>query len=99
MLRVGHLTVDCDARVATVAGTPVTLTRLEFDLLQTLARDPHRVFHRTELAREVWGYDPDVADISRSIDGHAGRLRNKLRAAGPDQLVQTVHGVGYRLTY
>jgi DNA-binding response OmpR family regulator len=98
VMRVGHLSIDCDARVATVSGAPVSLTRLEFDLLQTLARDPHRVFAKTELARDVWGYDPTIAGIGRSVDGHASRLRHKLRAAGPDELVQTVRGVGYRLT-
>ena len=98
LLRVGHLTVDCDARVATLSGTPVPLTRLEFDLLQTLARDPAHVFPKSELAREVWGYDPAIVGVGRSVDGHASRLRHKLRAAGPDELVQTVRGVGYRLT-
>lgn len=98
VLRTGRLTVDCDARVASIDKTPLPLTRLEFDLLQTLAREPHRAFAKSELASEVWGYDPGVAAIGRTVDSHANRLRQKLRAAGPDELVQTVRGVGYRLT-
>jgi DNA-binding response OmpR family regulator len=98
ILRVGGLSVDCDARIATVDGTPVALSRLEFDLLQTLATDPHRTHTKAELTREVWGYDPAAAGVSRTLDSHAARLRQKLRAAGPDPLVQTVRGVGYRLT-
>ncbi len=98
VLRSGGLSVDCDARVASLDATPVALTRLEFDLLQTLAREPHRTFTKSELAAEVWGYDPAVAGIGRTVDSHAARLRHKLNAAGPDALVQTVRGVGYRLT-
>jgi DNA-binding response OmpR family regulator len=98
ILRVGSLTVDCDARVAQVDGTPVRLTRLEFDLLQTLAGQPHRAFTRTELTREVWGYDPAPAGPSRTIDSHSSRLRQKLEQAGAEPLVQNVRGVGWRLT-
>jgi DNA-binding response OmpR family regulator len=98
ILRVGALTVDCDARVASINDTPVPLSRLEFDLLQTLASEPHRTRTKDELTREVWGYDPAAAGPSRTLESHAARLRQKLRAAGPDPLVQTVRGVGYRLT-
>jgi len=99
ILRVGALTVDCDARTATVKQAPVNLSRLEFDLLQTLATQPYRTHTRDELTRQVWGYDPAAAGPSRTLDSHAARLRQKLRAAGPDQLVQSVRGVGYRLTH
>lgn len=98
ILRTGHLKVDCDARIASVDATSLTLTRLEFDLLETLAREPHRAFTKADLARDVWGYDPHAAGVGRTIDSHASRLRQKLRAAGPDELVHTVRGVGYRLT-
>jgi DNA-binding response OmpR family regulator len=98
LLRSGRLTVDCDARVASIDNTPVMLTRLEFDLLQTLASEPHRTFAKSELVRDVWGYEPLAAGIGRSVDTHTNRLRQKLRSAGPDDLIQTVRGVGYRLT-
>jgi DNA-binding response OmpR family regulator len=98
MLRVGSLSVDCDARVAQVDERPVNLTRLEFDLLQTLASRPRKAFTRAELTREVWGYDPAAAGPSRTVDAHASRLRRNLERAGADQLVQNVRGVGWRLT-
>lgn len=98
MLRVGSLTVDCDARVAQVDDRSVNLSRLEFDLLQTLASQPHKAFTRTELTREVWGYDPAAAGPSRTVDTHAARLRQKLEQAGAEPLVQNVRGVGWRLT-
>jgi two-component system alkaline phosphatase synthesis response regulator PhoP len=98
MLRVGSLTVDCDARVAQVDDRRVSLSRLEFDLLQTLAGQPHKAFTRAELTREVWGYDPAAAGPSRTVDTHAARLRHKLEQAGAEPLVQNVRGVGWRLT-
>jgi DNA-binding response OmpR family regulator len=97
MLRVGSLTVDCDARLAHVDNRAVKLTRLEFDLLQTLASQPNKAFTRPELTRQVWGYDPAAAGPSRTVDCHASRLRQKLEQAGAEPLVQNVRGVGWRL--
>jgi len=98
VVRVGSLTVDRDARTAQVDGQPVKLTRLEFDLLATLASDPRKTFTRTELTRKVWDYDPQAAGPSRTVDSHAHRLRQKLDQAGAGPMVQTVRGVGWRLT-
>ena len=98
MLRVGSLTVDCDARVAEIDHRPVKLSRLEFDLLQTLATQPRKTFTRAELTRQVWEYDPQAAGTSRTLDSHAYRLRHKLEQAGAEPLVQNVRGIGWRLT-
>jgi DNA-binding response OmpR family regulator len=97
ILRVGGLTVDCDARVAEVNHRAVKLSRLEFDLLQTLATQPRKTFTRAELTRQVWGYDPQAAGPSRTLDTHTHRLRHKLEQAGAESMVQTVRGVGWRL--
>jgi DNA-binding response OmpR family regulator len=70
ILRVGSLSVDRDARSAEVDSRPVKLTGLEFDLLATLAGEPRRTFTRVELTREVWGYDPQAAGPSRTVDSH-----------------------------
>ena len=98
VVRVGSLTVERDARTAQVEGRPVKLTRLEFDLLATLAAEPRRTFTRAELTREVWGFDPQAAGPSRTVDSHAHRLRQKLEQACAEPMVQTVRGVGWRLT-
>ena len=98
VVRVGSLTVDCDARTAEIGNRPVKLTRLEFDLLQTLASQPRKTFTRAEVTREVWGYDPRATGPSRTVDSHAHRLRRKLEHAGAESMVQTVRGVGWRLT-
>ena len=98
VVRVGSLTVHCDARTAEIDNRVVKLTRLEFDLLQALASQPRKTFTRAELTREVWGYDPQAAGPSRTIDRHAHTLRHKLEQAGAEPMVKTVRGVGWRLT-
>jgi len=98
VVRVGGLTVDRDARTAHVDGRAIKLTRLEFDLLATLSSEPRRTFTRAELTRLVWDYEPQAAGPSRTVHSHAHRLRQKLKQAGAQEMVQTVRGVGWRLT-
>jgi len=95
-VRVGPLTVDPGARVASINERRLALSRLEFELLAHLAGDPMRVFSKWELMRDVWGYR--TPGKTRSVDAHACRLRRKLAAAGAPGLVDNVRGVGYRLT-
>lgn len=61
VLRVGHLEIDMAARQARVGGRLVALTATEYKLLVHLARDPGRVFTKTELLRDVWGSAPRAA--------------------------------------
>ncbi len=96
-VRVGPLELDALARQVWIDSELVELTSKEFSLLRTLASDPVRVFTREELLKIVWGWDVSVAGSSRTLDGHASRLRRKLRREGV-KLVVNVWGVGYRLT-
>jgi len=77
---------------ATVNGQPITLTRSEFKLLDTLVRQPGRVFHRAELIDSALGEDTMV--LERTIDVHIRALRRKMGDAAT--LIETVRGVGYR---
>jgi DNA-binding response OmpR family regulator len=88
--------IEPRTRVARVDGHRLSLAQMEFELLLTLAREPDRVFTKTELLRDVWGYR--VTGRTRTVDSHASRLRRKLREAGASvELVNNVWGVGYRL--
>jgi DNA-binding response OmpR family regulator len=94
---VGPLVVEHDAHRVLVAGCEVALTRREFDLLAALAEHPGWVYDRDHLLLGVWGYSS--ADVeTRVVDQHVANLRRKLEAAGADGLLETVRGVGYRLT-
>jgi DNA-binding response OmpR family regulator len=92
-LRLGPLTMNAETYQVFVAGRLLDLTYKEFELLRFLIQRPGRVFTRTELLSEVWGYD--FYGGTRTVDVHVRRLRAKL---GPESeaLIQTVRGVGYR---
>ncbi len=94
-LTLGDLNIDLVEHSVTRAGRAIALTRLEFDLLVALAKEPGRVFTREELLREVWDYQ-HAAD-TRLVNVHIQRLRSKIEH-DPDNptLVLTVRGVGYK---
>jgi len=86
----GDCELDLGARTLRSRGREVPVTRMEFDLLLYLARNPGRVVSRTELLDRVWGYDR--YPTTRTVDFHVLSLRKKV---DPRHIV-TVHGVGYR---
>ena len=92
-LSAGDITLDASRRQVTVAGEAVTLTRKEFDLLETLMRNRGLVLTREKLLDTVWGID--FPGDTRTVDVHMGTLRQKLGAGAA--MLQTVRGVGYRM--
>ncbi len=78
---------------ATIAGSPVNLTYMEYELLRFLVENPNRVWSREQLLSKVWGYD--YFGGSRTVDVHVRRLRAKL---GEERAswITTVRSVGYR---
>ena len=93
-LLVGDLRVDTMARQVTVDGHPVALTKIEFDLLATLASRPEMVFTRQMLLEAVWGLEWLSDDHLVSV--HIANLRKKIDR-GDAKHIATVRGVGYRL--
>ena len=94
-LTVGPLTVDPARRRVAVDDVPVELTRREFDLLETLARNAGIVLSRERLLELVWGYD--FAVDTNVVDVFVSQLRRKLEAGGRPRLVHTVRGIGFSL--
>ena len=95
VIQIGALAIDTEARTVSLDGRQIDLRPLEYGLLVQLAGAPERVFGKQELLRSVWGYRSDAA--TRTVDGHACRLRRKLDLDGGGRWVITVWGVGYRL--
>ena len=93
-VEVGGIRVDPSAHRVWSGGVEVELTALEFRLLHTFLLRRDRVQTRDQLLEDVWGYEPDLN--TRTVDTHVKRLREKLGAAG--QIIETVRGVGYRLS-
>jgi DNA-binding response OmpR family regulator len=90
--KAGSIVIDFDAISVSVSGSPVRLTRREFELLRFLVENRNRVLSRDRLLERVWGLDRQVE--TRSVDVHVGRLRGKLGPAG--RQIETVIGMGYR---
>ncbi|POM26727.1 Response regulator MprA [Actinomadura rubteroloni] len=95
LVRVGDLVLDPDTRRVTAGGRPVELTRREFALLETLARNAGIVLSRSVLLDRVWGYDFEVT--SNAVDTFVGYLRRKLETDGTPRMIHTVRGVGFVL--
>jgi len=91
----GSLKVDRLQRRAWLSSSEVALAPREFDLLWHFVQHPGRVFTRTELLDEVWGYSHDGYD--HTVNSHINRLRSKLGDERADAgFIHTVWGVGYR---
>jgi DNA-binding response OmpR family regulator len=88
-VEIGDVVLDPATRKVTRDGAVVHLTPTEFDLFAFLAAAPDRVFTREELLAEVWGYE--VVSGGRAVDSHVRAVRQKLG----NNLIRTVHGVGY----
>src|SRR5262245_58651181 len=86
ILQLGTVTLDPGRRLVHVAGSPVTLTPTEFDLLAHLIARPGRVFTREELLASVWGYAAHAG--TRTVDVHVAQVRGKL--GGAARMIRTV---------
>jgi DNA-binding response OmpR family regulator len=96
MLQVGELTIDRDRHAVLVGRTPVELTGREFALLTMLALRVGRVVSRLEILEELWDGDTDLR--SNAIDVHVTRLRGKVDRPFGRASIETVRGLGFRLT-
>ncbi|WP_236945141.1 winged helix-turn-helix domain-containing protein [Kocuria flava] len=96
ILVIGDLVVDASSRQVHLAGEPVVLTRIEFDLLASLAARPQRVLSRRQLVEMVW--DTHWTGDAHLVDVHIGRIRKKLgdEASNP-RFIHTIRGIGYRM--
>ncbi len=87
------LQLNVETYQASIDGSPLDLTYMEYELLKFLASSPGRVFSRETLLSHVWGYD--YYGGARTVDVHIRRLRAKLGEQHA-AMIQTVRSVGYR---
>ena len=93
LIEYGHLVLNLETYQAAIAGRPLDLTYMEYELLKFLATHPGKVFTREILLSRVWGYE--YYGGARTVDVHIRRLRAKLTEEHAG-LIQTVRSVGYR---
>ena len=89
------MVLDLGARELTVEGHRLPLTRIEFDFMELLMRDPKRVYTREQIIEAIGGSVDFSSD--KLIDTHASRIRVKVRDAGGPNVLVAVRGVGFRL--
>jgi two-component system OmpR family response regulator len=91
----GALSIDPAQHVAAFAGTPLRLTAIEFGILKAFLSRPTAVFNREQIMSAAYQLNILVSD--RTIDSHIRNIRAKLAAVNCDNVIETVHGVGFRL--
>ena len=96
LLIVDDLTIDRDRRTVVRAGITVELTAREFDVLALLAERAGRVVTRLDILDEVWDGETDLR--SNAIDVHVAKLRAKIDRPFGRRSIETMRGVGFRLT-
>ena len=95
LLKADGLVLDLGARELTVEGNRLPLTRIEFEFMELLMREPKRVFTREQIIEAIGGSVDFSSD--KLIDTHASRIRVKVRDAGGPSVLIAVRGVGFRL--
>jgi two-component system OmpR family response regulator len=91
----GWLRLDIPGHVAYWRDKKIQLTATEFSILKSLLRHPERVFSREQLIEAA--YDNDISVSDRTVDSHIRHVRDKYAKVGANEIVETIHGVGYKL--
>jgi len=94
ILTVGDLVLDEDSHEVSRAGTPVSLTATEFELLRYLMRNPKRVLSKAQILDRVWNYD--FGGQANVVELYISYLRKKIDA-GREPMIHTMRGAGYVL--
>ena len=97
-ITLGDFTVQVQARKLICNGNEVDLTKKEYDLLQYLVLNRDKVLNRQQLYEHIWGNILDDQYDSNFIDVHIKNLRRKLNIHAPSPWLETVRGVGYRVS-
>lgn len=93
-----EISVITSGRSVTVNGTPVTLTRKEYDLLLYFMINRERVLTKEAIAEHLWEDNVDMADNFDFIYTHLNNIRRKIKAAGGADYIKTIYGSGYKFS-
>ena len=96
LLHFNELAVDTLARMVYVKGNPVDLTRKEYQLLLYFTYNKGRVVSKNAIAEHLWGDEMESAANHDFLYTHIKNLRRKILAAGGDDYIQSVYGIGYK---
>ena len=96
ILSVSDLSMNLLTREIRRGATKIELTPREFTLLEHLMRSPGRVLTRVQICEQVWDYNFDPG--TNLVEVYIQRLRKKIDGASPVKLIETIRGVGYRIS-
>lgn len=96
-IKLNNITLSPDERIVSIANTPLTLNRKEYDLLYYFMVNPDRLINKTALAESVWGDNIDQADNLDFVYSQIKNLRKKLKDANAEADIQAVYGMGYKM--
>lgn len=94
-IQVGRLLMEPQSHRLTIDGKEVRLSRLEFAVLEFFMRHPNEIFNAETILTRVWPINSDAE--AQTVVNYITRLRQKLDEKGQPSIIETVHGVGYRL--
>ncbi len=98
ILEFNELAIDVSAKTVMVNNMPVDITRKEYDLLLYLASNKNRVISKNAIAENISGDSADLYDNYDFIYAHMKNLKRKLTAAGCEDYIKSVYGMGYKFT-
>ncbi|MCI8948392.1 response regulator transcription factor [Candidatus Ventrimonas sp. KK005] len=90
------LVMDLSEKSVAISGIRIDLTAIEFKLLEVLLRNPTKVFSKTNLFESVW--EEKQPDNDNTLNVHMSRLRQKLKKVSSEEYIQTLWGLGYRIS-
>lgn len=95
-IEIGGLSLDTDSKTVTVDGDEVTLTPIEYKILELLCKNPNRVFSADEIYSMVWNYERAVTDNTIAV--HVRHIREKIEINPKEpRYLKVVWGIGYKI--
>lgn len=95
ILTYGAITMEPEKHAVRWNNQPIQFTSTEFSILKGFLQQPERVFNRNAIIDMAYGVNIHISD--RTIDSHIRHIRHKFQQAGGEPVIETVHGVGYKL--
>ncbi len=95
-IRVDNIELDCRSMQVTLSGEPIELTAKELAVLELFITNPGKLFSRERILSNVWGMDKDP--LTNVVDVYVGKLRRKIDNGRAESLIETVRGLGYRMS-
>jgi len=93
-----EISINTDSKCITINGNEITFTKKEYDLILYLLVNKYRVLTKEDIAEHLWDDNISLADSFDFIYTHLNNIRKKIRKAGGSDYIETIYGMGYKLT-